>query len=309
MPIPRPLETSTARPKSLFVVGAKKCGTTSLHHLLRQHPQIAVCDAKEPEFFSHPNNLDTGFASYLEGFGADLERGRTTILDCSVAYSQYPYRLDSSLLIHGFFPDARIVYMVRDPVERWISDYLHESRKVIGVTPEVALSSEPRLLATSRFGDQISRYIDVFGSEQVLVVRLETLAHEPNEVAQRVFAHAGLPSFEVIAPDGHRTNPGGIDHYIRHRTTSRIFSFPGGDSIRAVLPDSLKRRAFDFVRSSRIGRRIEESRPTPVFTDALRKKVGAALADDIERFRQLTGVDFRDAGAPQDEVSLGESGP
>jgi hypothetical protein len=275
----------------LFIVGAAKSGTTALHGLVSQHPQVASGREKEPEYYADATKLNRGLGWYLNLFGDEVRSDPSIILDASVAYTQHPFRLDSAPLIKRDFPNARIVYLVRDPVERWISDYGHLMRQGVYATPEEVFETEPRLLAVSSYAHQVKRYIDVFGEEHVLIIPLSDLSRDPDSVAQRVFAHAGLSPFIVSTMDQEK-NVGSVDHYIRHRTTSKVFAFRGGQRLRQMLPGAVKGRAFGLVRSSAIGRKLANSWPEPVFSEELRTRLRESLTSDMDEFRTMTGIDF-----------------
>ncbi len=114
-----------ARPvPNLFVVGAPRCGTTAMFRLLAQHPDIAVCDPKEPYYFCTDFHEEsdrhagraTRFpvrteAQYLALFD---DRSRTVVAEATPAYL---YSTVAASRIHAFNPGARILVMVRDPVE------------------------------------------------------------------------------------------------------------------------------------------------------------------------------------------------
>ncbi len=128
-----------ARPvPNLFVVGAPRCGTTAMFRLLAQHPDIAVCDPKEPYYFCTDFHEEsdrhagraTRFpvrteAQYLALFD---DRSRTVVAEATPAYL---YSTVAASRIHAFNPGARILVMVRDPVELLHS--LHA--KMVSVRP------------------------------------------------------------------------------------------------------------------------------------------------------------------------------
>ena len=90
----------------VFVIGAAKCGTTSLHHYLNQHPDISMSRVKEPGVFSTPHWLP-GFESYDGLFDCEApHRGES-----STSYSRYPAEGDAAARIHGAVPDAKHIYI------------------------------------------------------------------------------------------------------------------------------------------------------------------------------------------------------
>src|SRR5215207_2554839 len=95
-----------------FIIGAAKCGTTSLWLYLNQHPQIAFSIEKEPAFFVRDDYLD-----HLDWYESLFEEA-TVVGEASTLYTTFLVHVDVPARIHGMVPDAKLIYMVRDPVER-----------------------------------------------------------------------------------------------------------------------------------------------------------------------------------------------
>lgn len=98
---------------NLVVIGAAKCGTTSLHEYLNAHPQIAMSREKELDFFVAEKNWSRGLDWYEAQFEDAPIRGES-----SVSYAAFPEYQGVPERIVRALPDARVIYLVRDPVER-----------------------------------------------------------------------------------------------------------------------------------------------------------------------------------------------
>src|SRR6478752_3812539 len=183
---------------NLFIVGAPKAGTTSLHTYLARHPEAFMCDPKEPHYFSSvtalpawrgqagavtdPNTgrlvaptvtTESAYASLFVGAG-----GCRVIGESSTSYLADP---EACRRIRETAPDARIIIMIRDPVERAISHHLMYVREGWETRSlEQAVDDELREGATWAYAylrngwyrDDIRRYLDAFG-DRVLVIVLE----------------------------------------------------------------------------------------------------------------------------------------
>src|SRR4029079_2322923 len=101
---------------TFIVIGAMKAGTTSLARYLGEHPDVFVCSPKEPQFFIESGTWDRGVAWYRELFAG----GRDSIArgEASTDYSKLPRHGGVVDRIAEVAPEARIVYLVRDPIER-----------------------------------------------------------------------------------------------------------------------------------------------------------------------------------------------
>jgi hypothetical protein len=186
-----------AFPPKLFLIGAQKAGTTSLAYLLDQHPDIAVSNPKEPGFFTQHYEKGTGW--YRNCFPADLPR---LLVDASTGYTMQPVsghdgnhdpgRVPRRIKAHS--PDARFVYVLRDPVDRTISAYHHDRRagRLSNSTLREAVSATPFYMDVSRYQRQIAPYLAEFPRERFLFVSFDELTRDPLRVARHCIEFAGL---------------------------------------------------------------------------------------------------------------------
>jgi hypothetical protein len=172
---------------TFFVIGAAKCGSTSLHRYLDLHPEIGMSREKEPHLFSVRGRSDRDLTSYMGLFDAAYRvRGES-----SVGYTLAPHRAGVPERISKLVPDARLVYLVRDPIERFISDYAHQlsDGKETGAIDETAFA-----LANTRSGDrgryfyQIQCYLETFDRSSLHVIVAERLARARRETLSALFA-------------------------------------------------------------------------------------------------------------------------
>ena len=106
---------------NLVIIGAMKCGTTSLHYYLDQHPDISMSAKKETNFFT-PRGFDKGVEWYEQQF-----TGGTRICgEASPNYSYFDRFPGVPERMHSVIPEPRIIYMVRNPIRRILSQYVHE---------------------------------------------------------------------------------------------------------------------------------------------------------------------------------------
>lgn len=176
----------------LFLIGAQKAGTTSLAYLLDQHPDIAVSNPKEPGFFSA--HYDRGLDWYRNCYPERLPR---VLLDASTGYTMAPVHGQADDLvprrIKQHAPDARFIYVLRDPVDRTISAYWHDRRagRPLGSLQQ-AVATEPFYADVSRYHQQIALYLAHFPLDRFLFIDFAELTANPVEVARRCIAFAGL---------------------------------------------------------------------------------------------------------------------
>jgi hypothetical protein len=114
-------EFTAARWPDFLVLGTQKGGTTTLHHLLRQHPDVFLPSVKEVHFFSL--HYGKGAAWYGEHF-----RGAQPQQRCGEITPYYLFHPEAPGRIHQLLPKARLIILLRDPVERLLSQYFHSRR-------------------------------------------------------------------------------------------------------------------------------------------------------------------------------------
>ncbi len=189
---PAPTETSSIGPLPTFlIIGAMKAGTTSLWRELRRHPDVFVPEAKEIQFFSDKRKFGTGLDAYRSLF-ADAG-GRTAIGEASTGYTKFPRPEDVASRIATALPEVRLVYLVREPLARIRSHYLHSVHKGREVrTIDEAVRAAPAYLAVSRYRTQIDQYLAVFPRDRLLVITTEDLRSRRADTLSQVFAHIGV---------------------------------------------------------------------------------------------------------------------
>ena len=197
---------------NLFIIGAPKCGTTALSEYLKTHPEIFVPEIKEPHFFS------TDFQKYRpvkeldEYLGLYKNRGADTRYFCDASV-WYMYSSEALEKVREFNPDAKIIIMLRNPVQMVPSLHqqllftldenvrdieqawrLQEDRKKGLNLPEG--TREPPFLQYSEVADyapQIRRVKQFFPEEQVLIILFDDFVSSTEKVYQQVMEFLELP--------------------------------------------------------------------------------------------------------------------
>lgn len=205
---------------NLFVLGAGKCGTSTLHNVLSWHPLIHMSKPKEPSFFCSYFQVVKNPIEYFNLFKAGASaryRGES-----SHVYLSNP---ETPPVLSALFPDAKLILIVRDPAERAYSLYRHMRRH--GYETEQSFSGalaieQERLrgeysklphypwnffyAGSSRYDLQLARYLQHYPHEQFLVMSLANLAKEPQATFNRIWQFLDVPAHDCIVP---RLNHGG----------------------------------------------------------------------------------------------------
>jgi hypothetical protein len=298
---------------TFFIAGAPKAGTTALHAALATHPGLYLSPVKEPKYYltggrppDRSRQRGPGDAHsarewiwqperYLALFDAappGIPRGESTPF--------YLYDRNAHARIAADVPDARFVLVVRDPVDRAVSNWVH--LRADGLEPEAdfaaAVRAEERRVAEGwapfwhyrglgRYGEQLRELYRHLPREQVLLLRYRELVDTPRETLDRVSAFLG------VAPGlAHAVPPENVKPYVADGVAYRALSrtVRRGAALGARLPPQVWRQASrPLIAALHAGRGTRPPLPVEV-----RREVLAPLLPDIELLEELTGESFAD---------------
>lgn len=177
---------------SFLVIGAQKAGTSSLHRYLARQRDVHMSSPKELDFFVEERNWSRGLGWYEAHFdGAGDSRVRAAG-ESSPLYAMYPAFPGVPERIATTLPDVRLVYLVRDPIERLRSHYRHvvaedgERRSLDAVARD-----DSGLIAFSLYGMQLERYLEHVPEDRILVLPAEWLREHRGRAVREVLAFVG----------------------------------------------------------------------------------------------------------------------
>jgi Sulfotransferase domain len=238
------------------IIGAQKCGTSSLHNYLTQHPGVIAPLRKEVHYFDV--HFPRGERWYRAHFGRVGEPGLN--IDSSPYYLFHPL---GAARMHLLLPKAKLIVLLRDPVRRAYSQYWHERGK--GREPlsfEDALAAEPGRVAEAhrrladceitasrehqtysyvsrgRYAEQLEHWLALYPREQLLVLRFEDLVKDPLDVLNRTLGWLGLPAMgkAKLEPRNTRNYPP-----MKPETAERLRAYfePENRRLEALLGQSM----------------------------------------------------------------------
>lgn len=258
---------------TFVIIGAQKCGTTALHSYLARHPQISMSRPKELDYFIAERNWSRGVEWYRERFDpASPIRGES-----SPNYSAHPHFAGVPERMAALVGDVKLIYVVRDPIDRVRANWVHAYSNRAEGRPlrEAVLDPEMDYVTRSRYHLQLSRYLEHYPRERILVLDQSELLDDRRETLRRVFRFLGA----------------------REDVWRQAFAEP------RLETSTRRRRTWLGVQVARrvkirTWRRLRDhwpfSRPfeQPVIDAELRAELAELLRDDIARFRELTGREF-----------------
>lgn len=291
------------REPNLFIVGAPRCGTTAMYRYLGAHPQILMSRVKEPTYFGSDlrlvNVARPTLADYLAGFVGKQEAN--WLGEASV---HYLFSRRAAGEIKAFSPEARILIMLRDPVE-----YLYSLHHVALFTGQedirdfaAALQAAPLrrqgrtiprrvqildfldYVETARFSEQVERYFDVFGRDRVKVTLLDELRADAAAVYWEVLSFLGVD--RGFTPEFAPVN---ACRRLRSPALRRISKGLQGTVARHLGAGSLPVRTCGRLLRSLDRWNLTDPRP---MDPALRNQLAEQFAPEVRRLGALLGRDL-----------------
>lgn len=289
-----------------IILGAQKAGTTALYRYLRQHPDVFMPEVKEPGFFAFADDpLDyrnaegnpTSICSYTvtdaEAYERLFEDGneKTT----GEATTLYLHSEEAVSHIQRHVPHAKLVAVLRHPVDRAYSAYMHAVRK--GQEPidnfEKALDAEHRRIrdgwgfmwryeTLSRYAGPVRRYLEAFDREQVRIYLFEEFVESPSAVVKDVYDFIGCdPGFEPNTDVQY--NASGVpkrrwlEQFLGQQHTAK-------EILKPLMPESIRKRVAVWLRN----RNLEK----PGLSSDARQRLTRRFEDDIYELQALLDRDL-----------------
>src|SRR4051812_29443505 len=266
---------------NFLIIGAAKAGTTSLHHYLRQHPDVFMAP-REPRYFAR-EGADAASpvirtrAAYEHLFdGVKAERA---IGEASPQYLHHPAAPDE---IAAVLPEAKLIVSLRNPADRAYSGYL--GRLSAGGdrrTVDDALQPGTYDVERSRYFAPLSRYFERFDRKRIKVILFDDLVSDARAVVRDLFEFLEVDSnFEVDAATKHgaAAAPRSIP--------ANVAFWKAVEAIRMIVPPSMRGTGLAGRAHSLLRRR-----PDPLSAD-IRRRLLASFRDDIERTEALIDRDL-----------------
>ncbi len=290
------MEFKVANAPNFFIIGAAKAGTTTLYSILIQHPDIFLPKDKEPRFFDSDNYYKRGVEAYLHNHFAGAEhysaRGEATPHYLSHHITSAPR------MLQAFGKDLKFIAILRDPVKRAWSHYLHQLRNggekhpfLIALEREMLMTEEERPAWTNYFDDglyakHIMSWLDYFHREQFLFLFTEDLADNAEGVARTVFDFLGVNA-EIPINFSARENIAGQSRY----------AWLGSLLNRPNRLTNVLKQLFPYVVRQRIRETINSwnRKPfvaAPTLDKDVENKLRREYASDIIQLEKITGRDL-----------------
>lgn len=298
---------------TFFIIGATKSGTSSLYFYLKQHPDVFMPVVKEPHFFAY--EPDTEVREVVAGqlrknafTVTQVERYRELFRNASVqrargeASAMYIYLPGTAARIRSYLPEAKLIVILRNPVQRAYSAYLHQIREGKESLPTfiAALGAEEKRMAEGWaplyhyqnmgfYFRQLSRFYEQFSTEQIKVFLYEDLERSSGEVTRAIFNFIGVD--DTFVPDMKtKYNVTGVP---QNRSLHRVYGFLkkpnafknwGKQFLSLTVRDRVKKRLVAQLEAKNLRK--------PPLSEEAKARLLAVYRPDILQLQDLLGRDL-----------------
>lgn len=276
------LDSSDRQLPDLLVIGAMKAATSTVSDYLESHPDVFMVSGEDPNFFAHDDKWDNGQDWYRGLFA-----GRTTERlagESSNSYTNVANFPHAAARAASLVPDAKLIYMVRHPVDRIISAWLQyrvDQPAVAPLTLDGTVTEQAdAYVVSSMYWHQLQAWRAHYCDDQILVLFMDEMKASPDTFYPQIDAFLDLapaPKVEakVVNPSAGKRAP--------NARYNALKSLPGVRSAaRALLPEAMRRKVVKGVLSSEITER-------PAFSDAVKAELLARLEPDVAEFLRYCG--------------------
>ncbi|MEM6425633.1 MAG: sulfotransferase [Cyanobacteria bacterium P01_C01_bin.73] len=267
-----------------FIIGSMKCGTTYLFNYLAQHPDIAPCEPKEPEFFTV--NYDKGFDWYESLFSFEPARHKIA-LEGSTGYTRYPdWYPNPAERIQAANLKAKFIYVVRDPIERVESNYNFGVLHDWGRDRDIL---DYRAVHCSMYAMQLDEYMKRFAQEDILILRFDDIKANMPKVANQVFQFLGLRQLDL--QEAKEVVTAGRNHTAEQTAEYNFYynlkqALPIKGLYQKVVPHQM-RVSFNRLFRRKLTRDVQRR-----MTSAEKQQLAQLLQDDLARLQRHYQIDI-----------------
>ena len=264
---------------NFLVIGAARCGTTSICDLLGSHPDVFMSDPKEPRFFSHMND-ELRTRDWYESLFANVTT-ESAVGEGSTGYTHPDVIAITAERIRETIPACRLIYMVRNPITRLESDWrmrMHEGWTPASIS-EAALE-QTSLVRHGLYWENLNVYRRFFPDDRILVVFLEDFVADPQSALARCFTHIGVDA-TVAIDDASRPRNRAADYRRDTLIASRIRQWRYFHRLKDACPSGVVKVVERIL--------TKEEQFVPDWQPAVRQRVIDEMSGDATRFLSHCG--------------------
>ena len=273
-------------PPKVFIIGAQKSGTTSLASLLQKNSEVCLSNPKEPNYYTmNYQNGSQWYRSCFDNVDKILVDASTTYTMCPLSeqsLNHKPERIKNTQVpqrIYKDAPDAKLVYVIRDPVSRMYSNYWHnmkygyENRAFLD-----AIQNDPLYKEMSLYYEHLNLYMRIFPRENILLLKFEDLITNQRGILNLCEKFIGVPETVVLNVAASENQGGVYGERIKNILRNDLVK-----NVEKIMPDKLK----SYIKS-KIVKKI------PKLEDEIRRDLQKIFINDQKALSQLFNIAYSD---------------
>tara|TARA_Y100000815_G_scaffold205212_1_gene189022 strand:- start:11215 stop:12009 length:795 start_codon:yes stop_codon:yes gene_type:complete len=186
---------------NFICIGAQRAGTTWLHDCLNEHPEVYVPEKKELHFFN------SNYSKGIEHYATEFERSNPGHRAIGEVTPNYYHDIDALKRMKDTIPDAKIVFIIREPVARSYSHYqLLSTTRCKGLSFQEAMAQVPIISELSLQGKYIKNVLSIFPKNQVLICLYDDLEQKPHDFFKNILCFLGVNEYFTPSVLNERVN-------------------------------------------------------------------------------------------------------
>jgi hypothetical protein len=271
---------------NLIIIGAMKAGTSSLHYYLSLHPEIEMSKIKELDFFIKEKRFNKGLKWYKSHF----TNQRNIRGESSPNYTKYPLFKDVAKRMYSIVPQAKLIYILRDPVERILSEYIHfhchhGERRNINKALKDPKNAE--WINNSKYYMQLEQYLKNYDMKNILILTTEELRENRTYTLKSVFKFLNVDenfTAKKFNIERHVSKEKKVLNAIGLKLSNHYLGVNLENKLLSILPNKMRKIYFLLTRNNI---KVDES----LDIDTM-KKLKNLFYHDVYNLRKLTGMSF-----------------
>ena len=273
---------------NFIIIGGLKCGTTSIHHYLGLHPDVHMSKPKELNFFAAEQNWDLGLDWYKGRFDSRVKVNG----ESSPHYTNRPRFNGVAERIHQHCPDAKLLYMVRDPIKRILSHWVHatgagyETREFV---PTLNLP-DTSYIHRSMYWMQLEPYLQLFDRDQIEIITQEELGSDREGTMRKAFSFLGVDENFTSEQFDREWEKSSAKQEGKYQFMEKLIKLPGFRSFDRNfdrLPESMRWMVEKVVHSP-----DKPPAPKPEIPEDLMVTLKGRFREDVASLQEFAGRNF-----------------
>lgn len=275
-----------------FIIGAPNSGTTSLWYLIKQHPEVCMSEIKEPRFFTD-DNFSKKWDWYKSLFQNCALNNTKAFGEASVNYSETHIWPETPKRIKKAFPEAKIIYLVRDPITRlescwrqalssghWYKKYYTDN--LMPLDFKKAVIEYEHFLGTCKYWSHLQEYRKYFDDEKILVIFFEDFIINQKNTVQECFRFLDVDKTYSEKLDYSRKNSGAEKKMLRPFIVNFFNHLPLSNNRKKYFLDFISKKTNSFLLRKLVPQEVN-------WDTATKEKVVSVLRSEIKSLLSYCG--------------------